>query len=66
MAHLWRLEGAKERLSLVKADLMENESFDNAVRGCEGVFHTASPVIKPSSDPQVACNPRKLGVENEI
>uniref|UniRef100_A0A803LGW9 NAD-dependent epimerase/dehydratase domain-containing protein n=2 Tax=Chenopodium quinoa TaxID=63459 RepID=A0A803LGW9_CHEQI len=42
--HLWRLDGAKERLKLVKADLTEDGSFDEAVRGCEGVFHTASPV----------------------
>lgn len=53
MSHLWRLEGAKERLSLVRADLMEAGSFDDAVMGCQGVFHTASPVIKPSSDPKV-------------
>lgn len=43
--HLWRLEGAKERLRLVKADLMEPGSFDDAVMGCHGVFHTASPVL---------------------
>ncbi|KAM7257448.1 hypothetical protein ACFE04_013189 [Oxalis oulophora] len=51
--HLWRLEGAKERLKLVKADLMEDGSFDNAIMGCEGVFHTASPVLKPCSDPKL-------------
>ncbi|XP_077210532.1 dihydroflavonol 4-reductase-like1 [Tasmannia lanceolata] len=50
--HLWKLEGAKERLQLVKADLMEEGSFDDAVMGCEGVFHTASPVLGPKSDPK--------------
>nr|CAD1819366.1 unnamed protein product [Ananas comosus var. bracteatus] len=45
LAHLWELKGARERLRLVKADLMEDGSFDNAVMGCEGVFHTASPLI---------------------
>ena len=54
VAHLWQLEGAKERLQLVKADLMEEGSFDNAVMGCEGVFHTASPVHGAKSDPK-AC-----------
>lgn len=54
LAHLWRLEGAKERLRLVKADLMAEGSFDDAIFGCHGVFHTASPVLKPSSDPK-AC-----------
>ncbi|KAJ4966150.1 hypothetical protein NE237_017999 [Protea cynaroides] len=42
-AHLLQLEGAKERLQLVKADLMEEGSFDDAIMGCDGVFHTASP-----------------------
>ncbi|OVA05622.1 NAD-dependent epimerase/dehydratase [Macleaya cordata] len=43
VAHLWELEGAKERLKLVKADLMVENSFDDAIMGCDGVFHTASP-----------------------
>ncbi|XP_016650757.1 PREDICTED: tetraketide alpha-pyrone reductase 1-like isoform X2 [Prunus mume] len=52
LAHLWRLEGARERLRLVKADLMEEGSFDDAILGCHGVFHSASPVLKPLSDPK--------------
>ncbi|KAM5562862.1 hypothetical protein ABKV19_017844 [Rosa sericea] len=53
LAHLWRLEGAKERLRLVKADLVEEGSFDDAIFGCHGVFHSASPVpAKLSSDPK--------------
>lgn len=40
---------------LVKGDLMEEGSFDGAIMGCEGVFHTASPVLgRPASDPK-AC-----------
>ncbi|KAL9231756.1 hypothetical protein vseg_006942 [Gypsophila vaccaria] len=50
--HLWKLEGAKERLKLVKADLMDQGSFDEAILGCEGVFHTASPVIGVLRDPK--------------
>jgi len=42
--HLWKLEGATESLKLVQADLMEENSFDNAIIGCKGVFHIASPV----------------------
>ncbi|CAL5430648.1 unnamed protein product [Camellia sinensis] len=53
LRHLWRLEGAKERLELVRADLMEEGSFDDAIMGCHGVFHIASPVLgQPSSDPK--------------
>ncbi|KAI3972636.1 hypothetical protein MKX01_019294 [Papaver californicum] len=52
VAHLWRLEGAKERLKLVKADLMTENSFDVAISGCDGVFHTASHVLGPKADPK--------------
>ncbi|XP_050209188.2 phenylacetaldehyde reductase-like [Mercurialis annua] len=51
-AHLLGLDGANERLHLFKADLMEEGSFDAAVHGCEGVFHTASPVFFSAIDPQ--------------
>ncbi|CAN1813528.1 Phenylacetaldehyde reductase [Linum perenne] len=33
--------------------LLEEGSFDSAVRGCVGVFHTASPVSFDVADPQV-------------
>ena len=51
--HLLALDGAKERLKLFKADLLDEGSFDSAVDGCQGVFHTASPVILTANDPQV-------------
>ncbi|XP_068658409.1 phenylacetaldehyde reductase-like [Aristolochia californica] len=51
--HLLALEGAKERLHLVQANLLQEGSFDAAVDGCEGVFHTASPVYFRVTDPQV-------------
>ncbi|XP_074264566.1 phenylacetaldehyde reductase-like isoform X1 [Silene latifolia] len=50
--HLMELEGAKERLNLFKADLLEEGSFDAAIFGCDAVFHTASPVIFNIHDPQ--------------
>ncbi|MED6199532.1 hypothetical protein PIB30_076812 [Stylosanthes scabra] len=50
--HLLKLEGAKERLQLFKADLLEEGSFDSVVEGCDGVFHTASPVKFTFKDPQ--------------
>lgn len=43
-AHLKELEGAKERLTLCKADLLDFEGLRHAINGCDGVFHTASPV----------------------
>ncbi|RVW66369.1 Tetraketide alpha-pyrone reductase 1 [Vitis vinifera] len=51
--HLLALEGAKERLHLFKADLLEEGSFDSIVEGCECVFHTASPVLLEVTDPKV-------------
>ncbi|CAI0456251.1 unnamed protein product [Linum tenue] len=51
-AHLLELPGAKERLKLFKADLLDVGSFDSVVQGCAGVFHTASPVSFSAADPQ--------------
>ena len=51
--HLLSLDGAQERLHLFKADLLEEGSFDSAVEGCNGVFHTASPVALEDINPQV-------------
>ncbi|WCJ36937.1 NAD(P)-binding Rossmann-fold superfamily protein [Euphorbia peplus] len=50
--HLLTLDGAQERLTLFKADLLDEGSFDAAVDGCDGVFHTASPVSFSATDPQ--------------
>lgn len=35
-----------------KADLLENGSYDEAMQGCELVFHTASPFINSVKNPQ--------------
>ncbi|XP_075511745.1 phenylacetaldehyde reductase-like [Primulina tabacum] len=50
--HLLALDGAKERLELIKANLLEEGSFDAVVDGCDGVFHTASPFYHGVTDPQ--------------
>ena len=34
----------------MKADLTVEGSFDEAVQGVDGVFHTASPVVVPQDD----------------
>ena len=54
--HLVALEGAKERLRLFRAELTEEGSFDSAIDGCVGVFHTASPCFLFSDNPQVPTN----------
>ncbi|ESR40855.1 Cinnamoyl-CoA reductase 1 [Citrus sinensis] len=62
-AHLRELEGAKERLVLCKADLLDYESLKEAINGCEGVFHTASPV---TDDPEQMVEPAVIGTKNVI
>jgi hypothetical protein len=47
------LPGATERLSIWKADLAEEGSFHDAIRGCTGVFHVATPMDFLSKDPEV-------------
>ncbi|KAM1011555.1 hypothetical protein ACFX13_047647 [Malus domestica] len=62
-AHLRELEGATERLSLCKADLLDYESLKEAINGCDGVFHTASPV---TDDPEQMVEPAVNGTKNVI
>lgn len=62
-SHLRELEGAKERLILCKADLMDYESLKEAINGCHGVFHTASPV---TDDPEEMVEPAVNGTKNVI
>ncbi|KAF8364834.1 hypothetical protein HHK36_033190 [Tetracentron sinense] len=50
--HLIDLPNAKERLTLWKADLADDGSFDQAIQGCSGVFHVATPMDFESEDPE--------------
>ncbi|KAJ4915917.1 Cinnamoyl-CoA reductase 1 [Raphanus sativus] len=58
--HLRELEGAKERLILCKADLQDYEALKAAIDGCDGVFHTASPV---TDDPEQMVEPAVNGAK---
>lgn len=51
-AYLTSLPGAEERLELVEAELQDEGSYDDAVKGCEVVIHTASPYVIDVKDPQ--------------
>nr|UUJ74924.1 cinnamoyl-CoA reductase [Cephalotaxus hainanensis] len=66
--HLKNLEGAKEGLNILKADLLDYDSILAAIDGCSGVFHTACPV--PSgrvSDPEAEIvNPAVKGTLNVL
>lgn len=50
--HLTGLPGADERFELTAADLRTPGAFDDAVRDCEYVIHTASPYTINVADPQ--------------
>lgn len=62
-SHLKELEGANERLTLCKADLLDYQSLRDAINGCQGVFHTASPV---TDDPEEMVEPAVIGTKNVI
>ncbi|XP_011034715.1 PREDICTED: cinnamoyl-CoA reductase 2-like [Populus euphratica] len=62
-SHLRELEGAQERLTLCKADLLDYESLKEAIQGCDGVFHTACPV---TDDPEQMLEPAVTGTKNVI
>lgn len=51
--HLLDLPKAKTHLSLWRADLNEEGSFDEPIHGCTGVFHVATPMDFESKDPEV-------------
>nr|ACB56920.1 dihydroflavonol-4-reductase [Pilosella officinarum] len=50
--HLLELPKAETNLTLWKGDLTEEGSFDEAIEGCEGVFHVATPMDFESKDPE--------------
>lgn len=50
--HLLDLPQAKTNLTLWKADLADEGSFDEAISGCSGVFHVATPMDFESKDPE--------------
>ncbi|KAL9668292.1 hypothetical protein QQ045_002672 [Rhodiola kirilowii] len=50
--HLLDLPKAKTNLTLWKADLGIEGSYDEAIDGCNGVFHVATPMDFESKDPE--------------
>ncbi|XP_006661038.1 cinnamoyl-CoA reductase 1-like [Oryza brachyantha] len=61
--HLRALDGAAERLVLLRADLLDPDSLAAAFAGCEGVFHAASPV---TDDPEKMIEPAIRGTRYVI
>ena len=64
---LHALPGAKERLELVRADLLAIGSYDHAIEGCEYVVHTASPYKVNVKNPQTdLVDPAVIGTETVL
>ncbi|XP_020584000.1 tetraketide alpha-pyrone reductase 2 [Phalaenopsis equestris] len=63
---LWGFDGAKERLRLMKADLLVEGSFDEALDGVDGVFHTASPVLTNGDAQESLVDPAIKGTVNVL
>lgn len=50
-----------------KADLLDEGSYDEAMNGCELVYHTASPFVRNVKDPQLdLVDPAKQGTRNVL
>ncbi|CAF1918332.1 hypothetical protein Bca4012_051379 [Brassica carinata] len=50
--HLLDLPKANTQVTLWKADLSDEGSYDDAINGCDGVFHVATPMDFEPKDPK--------------
>ncbi len=68
VGHLIELANASAgEIKLFKADLLTDGSYDDAMRGCGVVFHTASPFTVNVKDAQKELiDPAKLGTRNVL
>ncbi|XP_010245915.1 PREDICTED: bifunctional dihydroflavonol 4-reductase/flavanone 4-reductase-like [Nelumbo nucifera] len=51
--HLLDFPKAKTHMTLWKADLAEEGSYNEAIHGCTGVFHLTTPIDFESKDPEI-------------
>ncbi|XP_054783011.1 vestitone reductase-like isoform X2 [Prosopis cineraria] len=60
VSFLTNLPGASQRLQILKADLSDPESFKEAIEGCVGVFHVATPVDFEEKEPEEIVTKRSI------
>ncbi|XP_028761627.1 vestitone reductase-like isoform X2 [Neltuma alba] len=60
VSFLTNLPGASQRLRILNADLSEPESFKEAIEGCNGVFHVATPVDFEEKEPEEIVTKRSI------
>jgi len=69
VGHLRKMaEGAPGKLTLFKAELLQEGAFDEPMKGCELVFHTASPcIVRGIKDPKKELiEPAEQGTKNVL
>ena len=66
--HLEKIKSSsKGTLRYFESDLLSPNSYESAMEGCEIVFHTASPFVMDSKDPQgEVIDPALEGTRNVI
>ncbi|KAI5428989.1 hypothetical protein KIW84_033838 [Lathyrus oleraceus] len=60
VSFLTNLPGASEKLNIFNADLSNPESFNAAIEGCVGIFHTATPVDFEVNEPEEVVTKRTI------
>ncbi|CAL5192540.1 unnamed protein product [Lathyrus oleraceus] len=60
ISFLTNLPGASEKLKIFTADLSKPESFNEAIEGCVGIFHTATPMDFEESEPEEIVTKRNI------
>ncbi|CAK7347913.1 unnamed protein product [Dovyalis caffra] len=60
VSFLTSLPGASEKLQIFQADLSDPDSFDEAIKGCVGVFHVATPVDFENKEPEEVVTRRAI------
>ncbi|XP_054783017.1 vestitone reductase-like isoform X2 [Prosopis cineraria] len=60
VSFLTNLPGASQRLQILNADLNDPESFKEAIEGCIGVFHVATPVDFEEKEPEEIVTKRSI------
>ncbi|KAK4267775.1 hypothetical protein QN277_024512 [Acacia crassicarpa] len=60
VSFLTNLPGASQRLQILSADLSEPGSFKDAIDGCIGVFHVATPVNFDEKEPEEIVTKRSI------
>ncbi|XP_054783178.1 vestitone reductase-like isoform X1 [Prosopis cineraria] len=60
VSFLTNLPGASQRLQILNADLSNPDSFKEAIEGCIGVFHVATPIDFEESEPEEVVTKRSI------